>query len=459
MNKQKGFVPVVALIIIAAAVVFGAGTSIYLAVQPQPQIVQNISQQPPGQSQTVDTSAWKTYRNEKYGFEIRHPKEWAVSLKESGSAPAGIHSATATFSDGRVTSMTVFITNDITVLDGISESRNVDLKPLLQTPDGKLEIIPSNRNDTAQILWLVKHGSYIYEVYGNGNQYIILDAAVSTFKFIDQASNTSNWQTYRNEKYGFELKYPDTYVVDENWGGYTLVSIYRKGTMVNFGPGPKALSVASVSATYESEFEKNLRSYSNTKILSWEPFRLGDADGTRIEYKYIECEECYLGPKVRLFLRRNGLIYSISYEETDSYLNEVFSTFKFIQPTKPLITVLSPNGGETWQKGTLHEIKWIKQTSLNGQFILNAQVAISLTPNPSSYPSPQYSIIRSNLENSGTYSWNVGVVGEEDGTRMIPSGDYTILICLVGDVANPVRGTKLISKCDQSDTPFTITSN
>lgn len=36
----------------------------------------------------IDTSAWKTYRNEKYGFEVRYPSDWSIQdYKEGVIAP------------------------------------------------------------------------------------------------------------------------------------------------------------------------------------------------------------------------------------------------------------------------------------------------------------------------------------------------------------------------------------
>jgi hypothetical protein len=41
---------------------------------------------PNGAAPAVDTSAWKTYRNEKHGFEVRYPETWGVNAG-SGTGP------------------------------------------------------------------------------------------------------------------------------------------------------------------------------------------------------------------------------------------------------------------------------------------------------------------------------------------------------------------------------------
>ncbi len=84
MNYLKKYWYIVVLIVI------GIGAMIAVIIQnnqPQPPIAENsqATNTPPVIIPTttpevimsdVDTSGWKTYRNEEYGFEFRYPKDW-----------------------------------------------------------------------------------------------------------------------------------------------------------------------------------------------------------------------------------------------------------------------------------------------------------------------------------------------------------------------------------------------
>jgi len=57
---------------------------------PSPTQPQATSTQP-----QIDTSNWKTYRNEEYGFEVKYPGDWEV---DSGALPIGFSSKDGTYS-------------------------------------------------------------------------------------------------------------------------------------------------------------------------------------------------------------------------------------------------------------------------------------------------------------------------------------------------------------------------
>ena len=122
------------------------------------------------------------------------------------------------------------------------------------------------------------------------------------------------------------------------------------------------------------------------------------------------------------------------------------------------ISVLSPNGGETWQKGTAQTIKWGDNSPVP-----------SCTYYPCETPVKSYSIVLQpyNLTRctsvscssispyviakttSGTsYNWKVGNTYNSDSSDIIPDGSYTIQVC---DFNSP-------QMCDSSDSYFKITS-
>jgi hypothetical protein len=62
--NQKGFTNILLIVIVISLV----GTGVYFAL---------VKKQEPVPQQ-ITTKDWKTYRNEKYGFEVKYPSEWQV---------------------------------------------------------------------------------------------------------------------------------------------------------------------------------------------------------------------------------------------------------------------------------------------------------------------------------------------------------------------------------------------
>jgi hypothetical protein len=52
----------------------------------------------------------------------------------------------------------------------------------------------------------------------NGGNYEknVFEKMFSTFKFTEISDETADWQTYTNEEYGFEVRYPEDIIIDEN---------------------------------------------------------------------------------------------------------------------------------------------------------------------------------------------------------------------------------------------------
>ena len=132
-----------------------------------------------------------------------------------------------------------------------------------------------------------------------------------------------------------------------------------------------------------------------------------------------------------------------------------------------LITILSPNGGETWSSGSKQVIKWQDAIATSVCPVNTSSGATCVTPLPTyydinliPYSAPctsdhcpmiavhaPYLIAQKTTGNS--FGWFVGtsVMGIGTGDAVIPDGSYTMQICRTGT-----------DTCDSSDNTFTISS-
>jgi hypothetical protein len=136
-----------------------------------------------------------------------------------------------------------------------------------------------------------------------------------------------------------------------------------------------------------------------------------------------------------------------------------FTISSQISPAQNSITVLSPNGGETWQTGTRQTIKWqdnspIPKCPTGAKCPQSVKTYdISLWPYqspcllgtacPTSIPGPY--VITRNISGS-SYDWNTGNIADLYDSR-IGDGAYYVSVCQTGT-----------SNCDSSDGVFNIAS-
>ena len=183
----------------------------------------------------TDTSTWKTYRNEEFGFEFKYPEQWASN---EGMIDGQFYATFLTqgtvrkYQDGSQNSppdMTVKIVqnpNGLALASFVKEYQNgwyssyFEQKPILI--DGQEVLIVDDQKASRpvsppKVAFIYKVNNIIVITFGDS---IVSesDKILSTFKFID-STDTSTWKTYRNEEYGFEFDYPSVFVVSEHPGG------------------------------------------------------------------------------------------------------------------------------------------------------------------------------------------------------------------------------------------------
>lgn len=147
--------------------------------------------------ETVD---WKIYRNEKYGFTLLFPSTWegyrAIVNDSNGGISFELPTSDKEWNYGSGFS-SIFAVN----IYSISEWVKIygDINAFEDSP------------------YVFKNDKYVFQfvVSSNGPKDLFgtaddAEKIISTFKFTDKV-DTANWKTYRNEEFGFELKYPNDF--------------------------------------------------------------------------------------------------------------------------------------------------------------------------------------------------------------------------------------------------------
>lgn len=232
-NNQKGIAPIIIALIVA--VVLGGGYFIVKQQGNKKSEVKLISTQ----TSATDTSDWKIYKNDKYGFEIKLPSDWQVILNQNAN-----NANNANFSLNSLENVKKIeeFRKEINAenIQGTDAGPQNNLTIFSYLSSGSLEEyikINSDFINSQKITFagevafkgkliglydpvtiLVKKGDRFYSIgleSANGMDAQLSDKILSTFKFTAPATITSDWKTYTDANMGVLVKYPSSWTYQE----------------------------------------------------------------------------------------------------------------------------------------------------------------------------------------------------------------------------------------------------
>jgi len=164
----------------------------------------------------------------------------------------------------------------------------------------------------SSIAVLTEGKEYLYAILGDSN---LTDQILSTFRFIEPI-DTSDWQTYNNEEFGFEVKYPADWTIES--------SLSDEDTVVFGMPFPGEIFI------YESIGFR----MTDLTLEEWQAQELGPSEVQKVSETTFNGEralriETGLPIGIITYVKHNGVLYSFPGHRL--FNNGMLSTFRFLE--------------------------------------------------------------------------------------------------------------------------------
>lgn len=154
----------------------------------------------------VDISDWKTYINEKYGFEFKYPP--SLQIGGNDEELLGSYAGQSINISIKIVPLQDFSVLHPTWKRMSPRTKNIDQINAMEYYDPNKE----GSTDDKRFVYIslsnqAQKQIEIFAELGFADATENFNEILSTFKFIEK-DETSDWKTYRDEKKGYEIKYP-----------------------------------------------------------------------------------------------------------------------------------------------------------------------------------------------------------------------------------------------------------
>lgn len=219
MHTKQGLTPIVLVIIVV--LLLGGG---YVAYQKYQQPTTDNQSLTTSEKETAESAVikdWKTYRNEKFGFEFTYPSD-KTAYSSFDAVKEILHPATPDSNSVVVATneKRVFccepITLSITVTPQQTLGSQVDsLSKKTINFGGRVADEYRGAGNLGSIYRMirVRIGASDITITQNA-QDDMLDEILATFRFFKPV-DTSHWKTYRNDEFGFEFQHPTEWEISK----------------------------------------------------------------------------------------------------------------------------------------------------------------------------------------------------------------------------------------------------
>jgi len=145
----------------------------------------------------------KTYTNSEFGFEMQYPESWAVKVLEKGSLVTA-EAVRIAFMQGNVEKL---------IFEGDYHDYSYAESHVGFQGKQKIGNLTFDTVGGSTSLFFIKGAGgrgYHFEVKKMDSE---IESVISSLKFVD--SETANWKIHTNSEFRFELKYPETELLEE----------------------------------------------------------------------------------------------------------------------------------------------------------------------------------------------------------------------------------------------------